>query len=113
MHLEDGMSVDNPETLKELSSSLLSINDAAIRSLEMECELLRRRNKELASKIEQLERTAKVLAEALVSSLVAFNAFWPTEPPENEIEADEDRAIQRVRKQLKEAIAASRKDGLL
>ena len=44
--------------------------------------------------------------EALGRSLLAIDAFWPNDPPENEGQASEDRAINEVRKRLRASITA-------
>ena len=50
------MSCDDPKSIAGLNIGLLNMQDAAIRSLELETELLRARNKQLAAQVEQLER---------------------------------------------------------
>lgn len=58
----------------------------------------------------QLERTNAALLGALKLALVTIDAFWPNDPPENQTQVDEDRAIAKVRKLARAAIAEAKKE---
>jgi Lar family restriction alleviation protein len=58
----------------------------------------------------RVDPTHAVLVEALKASLLAIDAFWPSDAPENEGQASEDRAIARVRKQARAALCAAGED---
>lgn len=51
-----------------------------------------------------LEARNRELEAALLKALVAFDAFWPSDPPENETQIDEDRAVAEVRKLARAAL---------
>ena len=50
---------------------------------------------------------AQAVVEALEKALMAIDAFWPSDPPENTSQVNEDRAIATVRKQARAALAGS------
>ncbi len=59
---------------------------------------------ELQQQVAALEARNKKLEAALLKALVAFDAFWPSDPPENETQIDEDRAVAEVRKLARAAL---------
>ena len=50
------------------------------------------------------------LLGALKLALVTIDAFWPNDRPENQAQVDEDRAIAKVRKLARAAIAEAKKE---
>ena len=64
----------------------------------------------LYSDVAQLERTNAALLGALKLALVTIDAFWPNDRPENQAQVDEDRAIAKVRKLARAAIAEAKKE---
>ena len=52
----------------------------------------------------------EALVDALKASLLAIDAFWPADAPENEGQVSEDRAIARVRKQARAALREAGED---
>ena len=59
-----------------------------------------------ANQIAALETLFQQQNEALERSLLAIDAFWPNDRPQNEGQASEDRVINEVRKMLRASIAA-------
>src|SRR5215469_13503248 len=59
----------------------------------------------------EAEAQVRQLRETLKTALQAIDAFWPSDPPENEGQASEDRAIAKVRKIGRAALAATEPDG--
>jgi hypothetical protein len=58
----------------------------------------------------RLYAAAPDLYKALKSALTAIDAFWPEDAPENKGQSNEDKAISKVRKDAREAIAKLEKE---
>ena len=78
------------------------------KGIRLSCELESRQQQVAALEARNGENAA--LLGALKLALVTIDAFWPNDRPENQAQVDEDRAIAKVRKLARAAIAEAKKE---
>ena len=78
------------------------------KGIRLSCELESRQQQVAALEARNGENAA--LLGALKLALVTIDAFWPNDRPENQAQVDEDRAIAKVRKLARAALAEAKKE---